>query len=425
MEELDQDRLSSLPKEILHCIMSRLPEKDVARTRVLSKTWLDTWYTFPILSFSASKFMQMSPLHPMKDSERMRMILGLRFCNYVKRSILRFWDQNLTIKEFKLKVNNSRLHHISKDVNFWLKLACECGVEVIEYSQDVSVSTQNLNHVLPMCVIEAKSITKLVLEGYIKIDPTFTNLSVKCFSLRVLSLQRVLLGNERVFNSLISFCPLIESITLRSCSVLISGACTVEKMKSLSISGLQNLKRVDVFGIQDVFIDSPSFETLYYRCPTDLNAPLNVDLDRCGNLKELWMWYMNGTFFTDKWFLEQFPKFRFLDSLKLSYCIMPKRIDISSVQLKVLELSYCSNLKEINMDAPNLLSCGYKGNGASVPTISFLRNSSKLEVNIRLSVGYVDLCNLREFVQNIRPNNVSTSLALSIISNPSNVVSMN
>ncbi|MCI11676.1 F-box/LRR-repeat protein, partial [Trifolium medium] len=131
MEELDHDRLSSLPKEILHCILSRLPEKDVARTSVLSKTWLDTWYTFPILSFSTGRFMQMSPLQPMKDGERMRKILGLEFCDYVKRSILRFWDQNLTIKEFKLwvYVDCFGLDHILKDVDILIKLACECGVE--------------------------------------------------------------------------------------------------------------------------------------------------------------------------------------------------------------------------------------------------------------------------------------------------------
>ncbi|PNX85290.1 FBD-associated F-box protein [Trifolium pratense] len=284
------------------------------------------------------------------------MPLGQAFC---PRSILRFHDQSLAIKEFKLKVELYKLVDNLKDVDIWLKLACECGVEVINYSLDVLVG-QDQYHVLPMCVIEAKSIKKLVLKGYIKIDPTFMNHSIKFTSLRVLS--------------------------------LCSDDGTMEKKKSLSISGLQKLKRVDTFGIQDVSIDSGSLETLCYHCPINFNAPLKIDFDRCGNLKELWMWSVN------------------------------ERIDISCVRLKVLELSHCSNLKEINIDAPNLLSCGYKGSGASLPTICFLRNSSRPEVNIQ--VDYVDLCNLREFMQNINPNNVLTSLALSI-SNSSNVVSMN
>ncbi|MED6186519.1 hypothetical protein PIB30_067416, partial [Stylosanthes scabra] len=47
------DRISDLPKIILHDILSRLPDKDVARTSVLSKAWHETWSTFPILTFDA------------------------------------------------------------------------------------------------------------------------------------------------------------------------------------------------------------------------------------------------------------------------------------------------------------------------------------------------------------------------------------
>jgi hypothetical protein len=255
MEDLDQDRLSSLPILILHCIMSKLPEKDAASTSVLSKAWLDTWYTFPILSFSASKFMEKSPApQPMENSEKMRKILG--FCDYVKRNIQRFRDQRLAIKEFKLKVDCFGLEHISNDVDIWLKLACECGVEVIKYSQYVLSVGQDQYYVLPMCVIEAKSLTELVLDGFIKIDSTFMNHSIKFFSLRVLTLRKVLLGDQHAINNLLSFCPLIESITLSLCSVLNSGAGKKENMKSFSIRGLQKLKRVDTRGIQDVYIDA-------------------------------------------------------------------------------------------------------------------------------------------------------------------------
>ncbi|CAJ2665392.1 unnamed protein product [Trifolium pratense] len=238
MEEVDQDRLSSLPKIILHCILSKLPEKDAATTSVLSKAWLDTWYTFPNLCFSTSRFIKMSPVQGMEDSEKMRkMMLG--FCDYVKRTILRFHDQSLVIKEFKLQVDYFGLDYISKeDVAIWIKLACECGVE----------------------------------------------------------------------------------------------------------------------------------------------------------------------------------------SLILYNCKMIERIDISSVRLKVLMLSNCYNLKEVNIDAPNLfffgqgnlLTCRYKGASVSEPTISFLRNSSRLRVIIRINVDYRDLCNLGKFMQNIKPNNVLTSLYLSI-----------
>jgi hypothetical protein len=66
--EHDEDQLSNLPKIILHKILSRLPEKDAARTSVLSKAWLETWYTFPILYFSDT---QITGLFPPSDIGRM------------------------------------------------------------------------------------------------------------------------------------------------------------------------------------------------------------------------------------------------------------------------------------------------------------------------------------------------------------------
>ncbi|KAK2457353.1 FBD-associated F-box protein [Trifolium repens] len=132
MEKLEEDRLSSLPKIILHCILSKLPENDAVRTSVLSKAWLDTYYTFPILTFFTWNLLEKSLRQPIEYSERMRKILG--FCDYVKRRILRFRDQSLTIKEFELILDSFRICNISNDVDIWLKLACECGVEVIKYS---------------------------------------------------------------------------------------------------------------------------------------------------------------------------------------------------------------------------------------------------------------------------------------------------
>jgi hypothetical protein len=218
----------------------------------------------------------------------------------------------------------------------------------------------------------------------------------------------------------------------------------------MNISSLQKLKRVDAFEIQNVSIDSPTVETLCYHSPYDVNSSFKIDFDRCRNLKELRMWSVKGAFFTEKWFYELFPKLPFLESLKLNNCKIPKKVYISSVRLKVLELSDCKmtewiyissssvrlkvlklsncfNMKEVYIYAPNLLSCGYKGIriGASVPTISFQRNSSQLEVDIQISVDHVDLCNLRKFLQNIKPNNVLTSLSLSLDVRDIKVVSMN
>jgi hypothetical protein len=114
---------------------------------------------------------------------------------------------------------------------------------------------------------------------------------------------------------------------------------------------------------------------------------------------------------TDKWFLDLFRKYSLSERLKLQNCKMSESINISSVQLNVLlELSHCSNLKEVNIDAPNLLSCAYRGRGVSKPTIS----SSQLEVDVQIHLDYPDICNLGGFLQNFKPQNILTSLSLFI-----------
>ncbi|KAK9181156.1 hypothetical protein WN944_024293 [Citrus x changshan-huyou] len=50
------DRISFLPNDLTHHIMSLLPMKDIARTSVLSKRWMSHWLCFSIQEFDESWF---------------------------------------------------------------------------------------------------------------------------------------------------------------------------------------------------------------------------------------------------------------------------------------------------------------------------------------------------------------------------------
>jgi len=63
----------------------------------------------------------------MEDFQRRRKY----FIDYVTRRLLKFYDKGLAIKEFKLSVDIFELPYMSKDVDHWLKLASESGVEVL------------------------------------------------------------------------------------------------------------------------------------------------------------------------------------------------------------------------------------------------------------------------------------------------------
>ena len=332
------------------------------------------------------------------------------------RTLSRFYDQGLAIKECKIILNRFELHYMSMHVDLWLKLASESGVEVLQLclpcGPNHGEEGRGKCYVLPTGVIEAKSLTELVLKGGIRVDQAFMNQSIKFFSLRVLSLWIVLMEDEHAIEHLISCCPFIEHITLKRCSVLSLGG-GLKLMKSLRMHGLPKLKTVDVHGIQEVYIDVPSLENLYY-CHDVLDAPFKIHFDSCRNLKGLYLFSLKGNTITAKWFLELFSKFPFIEKLKFVNCTMSETINISSVQLKVLELSGCHNMKDVNIDAPNLLSCEYIINGDLEPIISFVQSSSKLKVDVQIYIDYLDLGNLKEFLQNIKPENVLTSLSLFI-----------
>ncbi|CAJ2663716.1 unnamed protein product [Trifolium pratense] len=342
----------------------------------------------------------------MEDIQKKRM----DFSDYVKSRLARFSKQKLAIEEFKLSVNCFELGYMSRDVDLWLKLASESGVEVLElcnHRYNYGECRGDQCYVLPKSVIEAKSLTKLVLTGKIRVDQAFMNHSIKLFSLRELNLSDVHLEDEKALEHLISHCPLIEIITLMHfCGSII---------KSLSMHGLQKLKTVEIGGIKEVYIDdAPNLKELFYL-HENLHTPLKIDLVRCENLKELVVHSNNSTtIITNKWFLDLFPKFSFLERLELLDCTTSEKINISSVRLKFLKLLHCYNLKEANIDAPNLSSCNFLLNCPEPPIVRFLRISSQLEVLVEIIIHDFDGCYLREVLQNITPQNVLTSLTLSL-----------
>ncbi|RYR40528.1 hypothetical protein Ahy_A09g046286 isoform A [Arachis hypogaea] len=402
------DRLTSLPEVIiLDDILTRLPYKDAARTSVLSKEWRDTWYSFPILSICSKDFFSMHDVllkNPLRFSNQDMLI------HYVTKRLLKLLDQGLAIKVFKLNMQCVDHKKMFYHVDLWMKMVSENGVQELELRLPLPTAyvakgcTIDQEYDLPLCVIEAKSLTKLVLRGKIRFHQAFLNHSIKLFS--------VLFSHEGIVENLISHCPLIEHLTINDCYIYnpLSVPCPV---RSLFLHGLEKLKEADIRGIQGVYIDAPNLENLCY-CPLDVYAPFKLNLDSFTNLRCLRLFFLEGSIITDKWFVELFHKFHFLESLSLLCCSMSEKINILSVQLKHLKLSiHCSNSREVNIDAPNLLSCQYYGNFKIA--ISFLRYSNQLELSFNPTLDYKhNYYSLREFIQNIKPQMVLASLSLSI-----------
>ncbi|RYQ87627.1 hypothetical protein Ahy_B09g095149 isoform B [Arachis hypogaea] len=415
-------------KAILHDILARLPDRDSARTSVLSKAWRETWSTFPILSICSDQHFKSQDVTVDNYHSKIDKVI-----DYVGRRLLRLRDLGLAIKEFKLIMDYVDYKCMAHHVDLWMKMAIESGGEVLHLQlrlpgRYVGRHSSDRFYDLPLSVIESKSLTKLVLMDRIRVGQAFLTHSIKLYSVRILKLCNIFFGHEGIIDHLISHCPLIEDLTVIDCAVYnppIRGTPQVYEfslVEFLFLHGLHKLKKVYVQGMREVYIDAPNLESLHC-CLQYLNTYFKLNLDSCTNLRWLCLWNLKNIAIGDKWFLELFSKFPFLESLELDNCSMSKRINISSAQLKVLKLSYCSNLEELNIDARNLLSFAYEGNNQ--PGISFQKCSNQLEVNSFSDVDFRDLCSLRKFVQNIKPQkiwaSVSLFICLSILTEPEQV----
>ncbi|MED6156185.1 hypothetical protein PIB30_012200 [Stylosanthes scabra] len=164
------DRLSALPKHILYTILAKLPEKDAAKTIALSKAWRDTWFSFPYLSVCCDDLLIND--HRFRN---MDILVG-----FVTKRLLRLRDQGLAIKEFKLNLKmleptQMSRHHFGQ----WIQMAGESGIEVLELYLPAGKIGREYGedkwYILPLCVTEAKSLTKLVLSSGIKVDREFSS----------------------------------------------------------------------------------------------------------------------------------------------------------------------------------------------------------------------------------------------------------
>ena len=50
------DRLSALPDELLHRVLSFLPSRQAVKTTVLSKRWIDLWRSMPAINLNIKEF---------------------------------------------------------------------------------------------------------------------------------------------------------------------------------------------------------------------------------------------------------------------------------------------------------------------------------------------------------------------------------
>lgn len=219
-EPCGKDRLSELPDDLIHIIMSSLPAQEAARTSVLSHKWLNRWALAPFIEIDIDWF------H--KDREQ--------FSKFVDRLLLLRDRDDASMKTFQL-------HSFAIDrASSWIHHAIKHKVQVLKFAE------------------------------YIRWEPFYLDPELVAFSseyLRTLELTNVAL-DASVFDLLNNACPALENLQLID---------SLLEATEISSSSLKNLDIIDCSLFKDLRICTPSLVSLCiedrrYNDPSFRNAYL-------------------------------------------------------------------------------------------------------------------------------------------------------
>ncbi|EYU44110.1 hypothetical protein MIMGU_mgv1a023378mg, partial [Erythranthe guttata] len=209
-DSLSIDRISDLPKDILHRILYFLSQEDVVRTSVLCKSWRYVWCTRPNLDFSDINF---------KGNKQ-------DFLSTVDKTLQQYYDQCLSLEKFRLYLS-------------------------------LSDHTPGITD-MPSVVFKAESLELLHLNRC-NLGQNIPE-NIPFVRLRVLRLSNVSVENE-VFEKIISSCPLLTTMSLDGCK----GLKTIKLEKKIH----KHLKHFTFINLMNrtaekcnIEIDIPTLETI-------------------------------------------------------------------------------------------------------------------------------------------------------------------
>ncbi|KAF9588808.1 hypothetical protein IFM89_016168 [Coptis chinensis] len=246
----NEDRISSLPNNLIHEILSFLDMKHAARTSILSTRWRDLWTSIPTLNFNSTVFLE-STRKTSKDKDRFIDFIDQVFVHHDKSSV----------QTFRFFYNDSR-HLPPKRVYSWVVALVRRNVQ--ELVIDIPASLHYLLSV-PLCLFNCASLTVLKLQFerlYVPLAlPHFISLPL----LLTLHLKSVNFLDEDLTSKLFSSCPVLESLVIVD--------CRFGKMKKLIISGLK---------LKHLMIETGRYENFsFYKqfyCKITIFAPNLVSL---------------------------------------------------------------------------------------------------------------------------------------------------
>lgn len=207
---VDDDRISSLPVELIYCILAHLPIHDVARTSILSRTWRNIWKTHTRLILDDSFSLKVSS----KKSESCLSAFSGAVDKILFVHTGSIWDFELYVPE---KLQQS---HIDR----WCKHLSNKGIRTLKLSNSEWNACS-----IPSYIFDCSELTQLKLFKWFLSPPHKSG----CFSnLIEVSLVDVVITSE------ISFGNQLQKLYLLRCRGIQHLSC--------QFTNNNNLRRLDI-----------------------------------------------------------------------------------------------------------------------------------------------------------------------------------
>ncbi|TVU22519.1 hypothetical protein EJB05_32225, partial [Eragrostis curvula] len=252
MEE--EDRLSSLPDDLLHSILREVPLKHAARTSALSQQWASRW----LRALASSSVIDFT------DRDFARGQTPARAAATVSRCLQLHADNGAPLDVFRVALDGCD-GAFERDVVGWVASAVARGAREVEV--DLTPAHGNRAQQLDA---DQDGATFMELPGDVFLtENSLARLSLDRFSLRAvtpgapglaglrsLSLSRADVTDEAV-QAVVSSCRLLEFLSLSSCHLL----------TSVRISGdnLQRLELVRCPAVQELRVAAPALESFVFH----------------------------------------------------------------------------------------------------------------------------------------------------------------
>ncbi|CAN0914346.1 F-box/FBD/LRR-repeat protein At2g04230 [Linum grandiflorum] len=314
------DRISELPDEILHCILSRIkPQRKAAQTVTLSRRWRSLWRSYPVVDFSFYDVLQTK-----------------KFQKFCEATIKRFsLDRFLGMKTLELHLRGVDVKLCFPVFKQLLDLSSERKAEEIHLSshRETSITFQLLSN----------SATKIMTVADVQFAYN-NDLALSLNSLRFLHLGFVSFEDDRILGNVLASSPLLETLK-------IDCLYTTELKVSTHHTNLKTL-RIASCGFRKIEIAFPGLQTLRLKellglSKFELTAPqLNLlEIADCKNCC----------------FDTVISKLQYLKTLTLKDAKHGKKLKLSNPKLEELMLWGYGGLEEIEITVPGLQTLHLQG----------------------------------------------------------------